>query len=87
MLIVIGIVFFALFFKMEVLVFTLFLFYLFIYLIYFYFIILWLCWVFVVHVGSFIAACGLLSSCSGWSLECMGSVVVACGLSSCGELA
>ena len=34
MLIVIGIVFFALFFKMEILVFTLFLFYLFIYLIF-----------------------------------------------------
>ena len=41
---------------------------------------IWLHWVFV-------AALGLLSSCGVWALECMGSVVAACGLSSCGARA
>ena len=39
------------------------------------------------HVGfSLVVACRLLSSCDAQVPECMGSVVVACGLSSCGSL-
>ena len=39
---------------------------------------------FVVAHALFVAMHGLLSSCGAWAPECMGSVVVAHGLSSCG---
>ena len=41
---------------------------------------IWLCQVLVVAHGIFIAACGLLSSCSLQALERVGSVVALCGL-------
>ena len=48
----------------------------------------WLCWVFVAARGlSLVVASGGFSCCGAWALGTQASVVVACGLSSCGSQA
>ena len=59
----------------------------FIYLFIYLFIYFWLCWVFVDARGLSLVAVSRGFSCGAWDLGMWASVVVACGLSSCGTWA